>query len=63
MTQDEVIVKILIKASTALHEPDQGALRMILEQVLADYIIEPQCRALAVRSDLPEHITMYLATK
>ncbi|MBW8383944.1 MAG: tyrosine-type recombinase/integrase [Youngiibacter sp.] len=63
MTHDEVIVKILSKTTLAMPETDQGRLRTILESVLSDYDITPMTRALAVRSDMPDHIAMYLATK
>jgi len=63
MTHDEVIVKILSKTVLEMSETDQAKLRAIIEEVLYDYEIKPVSKAIAIRSDLPEYIKMYMAMK
>lgn len=63
MYTDEIVIKILGKATLAMPEINQLALRDILQEVLYDYDIQPACKALTTLSDMEERIALYLATK
>lgn len=63
MCIDEIVVKIVGKATLECPEIDQIKLRNIVEEVLYDYDIQPKTKALVTMSDMPELIAMFLACK
>lgn len=63
MCIDEIVIKILGKATLEVPEIDQLKLRSILEEVLYDYDIQPKTTALVLASDMQDKMVMFLATK
>lgn len=61
--REEVIIKILGKATLECPELDQLKLRGVLQEVLYDYSVGQQETALALINDIQDKIVMYLATK
>lgn len=61
--REEIILKVLDKASEFLSQEDIQRLRDILEETLYDYTISPACTALAVVNDMPSKVMLFLASK
>lgn len=63
MLKNEVIIKILGKASLAMPEIEQLKLRDILEEVLYTYEVTSKTKELAVINDIQDKIILFLASK
>lgn len=61
--KDEIIIRILDKASSFLPAEHIQELRNILEEELYSCTISPTCTALAVLNDLPGRAMLFLAAK
>lgn len=63
MLIDEIIIKILTKTDIEMPGTDLNKLRVILEENLCDYDIQPMTKALTTISNLKERIFIYLASR
>lgn len=63
MIKDELITKILVKATNVWTDLDHHKLREILDEVLYEYEVEPACTALVVANNIQDRVILYLATK
>lgn len=61
--KEEIIIKVLDKASEFLAQEQIQQLRNILEETLYDYTISPACTALTVLNDMPGKVMLFLASK
>lgn len=61
--RDEIIIRVLDKASVFLSQEHIHKLRGIFEEVLYDYTISPSSTALTVLNDLPGKAMLFLASK
>lgn len=60
---EEIVIKVVSKATLEMPEIDQLKLRSIMEEVLYDYEIQPACHSLVLRNDMNNAILLYLAAK
>lgn len=63
MLKNEVVIKVLGKASLAMPEINQLQLRDILEEVLYTYEVTSKTKELAVINDIQDKIILFLASK
>jgi integrase/recombinase XerD len=63
MYTEEVIIKILSKAVVSQPDIDTQMLKVVLEEVLYDYTIQPQEKALVVLNDVRDKVLLYLACR
>lgn len=61
--RDEIIIRILDKASSFLSQEHVQELRQVLDETLYDYDISPACTALVTLNDMPGRVMLYLAAK
>jgi integrase/recombinase XerD len=61
--QEEIIIRVLDKASETLNKDQVNELRNILSEVLQDYTVSHACMALALTNNLSGMIRLYLASK
>lgn len=61
--KEEIILRVLDKASSFLPHEHVHELRGILEEALYDYTISPACTALTVLNDMPGRVMLFLASK
>ena len=61
--RDEIIIRILDKASRFVSMEQIKELRDILEDELYNYTVSPACTALAVINDMPGRVMLFLASK
>lgn len=61
--KEEIIIKVLDKASEFLSQEQVQNLRDILEEILYDVTISPASTALTVVNDMPSKVMLFLASK
>lgn len=61
--KEEIIIRVLDKASSFLPQECVHKLRNILEEELYNYTISPACTALTVLNDMPGRVILFLASK
>jgi len=61
--RDEIIIRILDKASSFLTQEHIQELRIVLEEELYNCVISSACTALAVINDMPGRVMLFLASK
>lgn len=61
--KEELIIKILTRASVFLAEDQVRQLRMILDEELYHYTITAECTALTVTENMPGKVMLFLASK
>lgn len=61
--KEELIVKLLTRASGFLKPEEIKKLRLILDEELYHYSITSECTEIAVKEDLPEKSVLFLASK
>mgnify|MGYP000877801518 CR=1 FL=1 len=61
--KEEIIIKVLDKASAFLNQENIQELRNILEEELYNCTISPTCTALSVINDMPGRVMLFLAAK
>jgi len=61
--KEELIIRIIGKATLECPELDQRKLRDILQEVLYDYTVEMESREIALVSDINDRIKLYLISK
>ena len=63
MSNNEIIIKVLDRASAFMHPEQVKELRGVLEDELGGYSVEPVSQELAVKGNLPGMIMLFLASK